>query len=101
MINIENYTVFNIREYLQDGEVGEAELNQLLSDFSCPINHDVEKFLKRSAIEFTKKNQSVTYLVFSNDAALVGYFSIAVKPITRNSRKLIPTTFALIYFNQS
>ncbi len=82
MINIENYTVFNIREYLQDGEVGEAELNQLLSDFSCPINHDVEKFLKRSAIEFTKKNQSVTYLVFSNDAALVGYFSIAVKPIT-------------------
>ncbi len=44
MINIENYTVFNIREYLQDGEVGEAELNQLLSDFSCPINHDVENF---------------------------------------------------------
>lgn len=82
MINIENFTVFNIREYLQDGEDGEAELNQLLSDFSCPINHDVEKFLKRSAIEFTKKNQSVTYLVFSNDAALVGYFSIAVKPIT-------------------
>lgn len=85
MIDIENFTVFNIREYLQDEEIGEADLNQLISDFSCPINPDVERFLKQSAIEFTKKNQSVTYLVFSNDAALVGYFSIAIKPITVNA----------------
>ena len=85
LTNIENFTVFNILEYLQDNGIGEADLNQLLSDFSCPINPDVERFLKQSAIEFTKKNQSVTYLVFSNDAALVGYFSIALKPITVNA----------------
>ena len=85
MINIENFTVFNIREYLQNSGIGEADLNQLISDFSCPLNPDVERFLKQSAIEFTKKNQSVTYLAFSNDAALVGYFSIAIKPITVNA----------------
>ena len=40
-------------------------------------------FLKKNAIEFTKKNQSVTYLVFSNDEGeLIGYFSIALKPLT-------------------
>lgn len=38
---------------------------------------------EKNAIEFTKKNQSVTYLVFSNDeGALIGYFSIALKPLT-------------------
>ena len=66
-------------------------MNQLLSDFSCPLNPDVERFLKQSAIEFTKKNQSVTYLVFSDDAALVGYFSIAIKPITVNANNFSNT----------
>lgn len=62
----DNYTMINIREYLAlgtDEEVGEPALVRLLSDFSCPKNPDVEHFLKKNAIEFTKKNQSVTYLV--------------------------------------
>lgn len=47
---------------------------------------DVERFLKEQAIEFTKKNQSVTYLVFSNDdVQLVGYFTLAIKPISVNA----------------
>lgn len=55
---------------------------KVLSNFSCPLNQNVEKFLKEQAIEFTKKNQSDTYLVFSKeDAALAGYFSLASKPI--------------------
>ena len=41
---------------------------------------------------FTKKNQSVTYLVFTNDdAVLVGYFTIAIKPITVNTEKFSNT----------
>lgn len=69
-----NYTMINIREYLAlgtDEEVGEPALVRLLSDFSCPKNPDVEYFLKKNAIEFTKKNQSVTYLVFSNNEAVI------------------------------
>ena len=81
-----NYTMINIREYLAlgtDEEVGEPALVRLLSDFSCPQNPDDEYFLKKNAIEFTKKNQSVTYLVFSNnEGELIGYFSIAMKPMT-------------------
>ena len=81
-------TVFNIREYLSakaDDNLGEEELRHILSDFFCDKNSDIEEFLKKRAIEFTKKNQSVTYLVLSNeDASLVGYFTIAIKPITVN-----------------
>ncbi|MGN1017798.1 MAG: hypothetical protein ACI4PB_03155, partial [Oscillospiraceae bacterium] len=63
--------------------IGEESLYDLLSDFSCPKNPDVEYFLLHNAIEFTKKDQSITYLVFdAEDASLVGYFSLTVKPIS-------------------
>ncbi len=92
---INDVTVFNIREYLSangDDDLGEDELRQLLSEFFCDKNPDVERFLKEQSIEFTKKNQSVTYLVFSNDdASLVGYFTLAVKPITVNTEKFSNT----------
>ncbi len=79
------YRIINIRRYIgnENPELGEDELRQILSEFSCPMNHDVERFLKYSSIEFTKKNQSVTYLVFSvADGKLLGYFTLALKPLT-------------------
>ena len=79
------YRIINIRRYIgnENPELGEDELLQILSEFSCPMNHDVERFLKYSSIEFTKKNQSVTYLVFSvADGKLLGYFTLALKPLT-------------------
>ncbi len=81
----DKYQVTNIREYLgnQNPRIGEERLIQILSNFSCPKNPDVERFLKQNSIEFTKKNQSVTYLVFSTeDFKLLGYFTIALKPLT-------------------
>lgn len=79
------YSVINIRRYLESDNpmLGEDVLIQILSEFSCKKNLDVERFLKSSAIEFAKKNQSVTYLVFSaEDGELLGYFTIALKPLT-------------------
>ena len=92
---LNDVTVFNIREYLSakgDKDLGEDELRQLLSEFFCDKNPDVERFLREQSIEFTKKNQSVTYLVFSNDdASLVGYFTLTVKPITVNAENFSNT----------
>lgn len=80
----DKYFTVNIRAYLDKDEptyIGEESLYDLLSDFSCPKNPDVEYFLLHNAIEFTKKDQSITYLVFdAEDASLVGYFSLTVKP---------------------
>lgn len=92
---LSDVTVFNIRECLSgknDSDFGEEELKQILSEFSCNKNPDVERFLKNDSIVFTKKNQSVTYLVFTNDdAVLVGYFTIAIKPITVNTEQFSNT----------
>lgn len=86
----------NIREYLalgNDREAGESALVELLSGFSCPKNPDVERFLKKSAIEFTKKNQSVTYIVVSaDDVRLLGYFTLALKPLTIRGETVSNTT---------
>jgi hypothetical protein len=85
MLEQGKYTVINIRRYLNSDnpKLGENRLLQVLSGFSCPKNPDVEHFLKNSSIEFTKKNQSVTYLVFlSSRMELVGYFTLALKPLT-------------------
>ena len=80
-----NYTVVNIRDYLSETETdnsGEHYLRKTLEDFSCPLNSNIELFLKSLSIEFAKKKQSVTYLVFSNkDKVLAGYFTLAMKPI--------------------
>lgn len=83
----EQFFTVNLREYLDEKYPvyigGEDELYELLASFSCPINPDVEHFLRNNAIEFTKKNQSVTYLVFSQEYIdLVGYFSLAIKPVS-------------------
>ena len=92
---LNDITVFNIREYLSamDNQgLGENELKQVLSEFSCKKNWDVERFLKQQSIEFTKKNQSVTYLVFENEnATLVGYFTITIKPISINANNFSNT----------
>ena len=85
MLEINKFSVINIRRYLNSDnpKLGESRLFQVLSGFSCPKNSDVERFLKKSSIEFTKKNQSVTYLVFDvSSMELVGYFTIALKPLT-------------------
>ena len=72
----------NIRSYLaNDSSV--KELNEILDGYECPLNEDVEHFLKYTAVEFAERNQSVSYLVFSTeDGALLGYFTIAIKAIT-------------------
>ena len=82
----DKFFYINIRDYLalgNDDKAGEPMLARVLSGFSCPKNPDVERFLKKSAVEFTKKSQSVTYLVFSVESKeLLGYFTLALKPLS-------------------
>jgi hypothetical protein len=101
MQTADKFFTVNIRRYLEredDFEAGKPALVKTLMEYSCPQNPDVERFLQKSAIEFTRKNQSVTYLVFSKkNGELVGYFTLALKPLTvrgetvsnRTKRKLL------------
>lgn len=74
------YIGINLKEmFLQ---IGETETQNLLSDFSCPMNPDVENFLKQKSLEFAKQSISSTYLVFASYKGayvLVGYYTLANK----------------------
>lgn len=69
---------------LMINSIGEDKAKEVLSDFSCPKNPDVEGFLKFKAIEFSRKGLSSTHLVFTSykeNPVLIGYFTLTQKPI--------------------
>ena len=78
------YKVINLADL--GCELGEKRvIDDFLSDFSCPLNEDVEKFLKEKAIEFSKQGLASTHLIFSSyqeELVLIAYFTIANKFLT-------------------
>lgn len=88
------YKIVNLKLFLE--EFGEDFVKESLSKFSCPLNLDVEKFLKDKAIEFAKQSWAQTHLVFASykkSPVLVGYFTLASKYIGVSNRiKLSNTT---------
>ena len=86
-----SYFVVNIMEYLCDTHMVE-DLFGLCSLFECPLNKDVETFLKNSAVDFARKHQAVSYLVFSQkNGAFLGYFSLAIKTISVKAQNVSRT----------
>lgn len=74
--------VVNLKDLLE--ELGEERVKDILAEFDCVYNEDVNYFLHEKAIEFTKRGFSTTYLVFlpfRGEPVLVGYFAIATKSI--------------------
>ena len=72
--------IVNLLDLIEGGE--EEALNNILAEFSCPYNEDVENFLKEKAVAFSKQRIAATYLVFKQykgEDVVVGYFSIAQK----------------------
>lgn len=81
--------------------IGEEKVKSILSSFVCPLNKDVEDFLRNKAIVFSARNFAKTNLVFwetddKKAMELVGYYAIASKVIcidrgsvsSREARKL-------------
>lgn len=76
------YIGINLRDILNDDSLGESAANSILSSFSCPLNPDVEYFLRHTAIEFSKQSISSTYLImasYKEKYVLCGYFTLANK----------------------
>lgn len=47
-------------------QIGEDRTKSILPDFCCPINDDVEYFIRHKAIEFSRQELSKTHLVFTS-----------------------------------
>ncbi len=71
----------------------ESKIQNLLNNFFCKRDIDIENFLKNKAIEFEKRNISRTYLwIDLENKEVAGYFSIgldivSIKGISSNSLK--------------
>ena len=78
--------------------IGETKTQKLLNDFECPINVDVEFFLKQKAVQFLRMGISQTFLVtttFRKKNVIVGYFSIANKTTIIKKKFLVGNLFLL------
>jgi len=91
-----NYSVTSLNSYINSKNgVDEDQLKQILNSFSSPVNPDVEHFLQNNSILFTKKKQSISYIVSAN-GHFVGYFTLAIKPVTFRSEVLSKTARKVI-----
>lgn len=90
---IHGYKVVNLQDLVE--EAGEEFTKECLSTFSCPMNQDVESFLRFKAIEFSKQGLSQTHLVmasYKKRMVLVGYFTLANKTISVSTKNISNTT---------
>ncbi len=94
---LKGYFIINLADMLT--EIGEDATKSILLEFSCPVNGDIEYFIKHKAVEFSKQSLAKTHLVFcsyKSELVLVGYFTLANKVIlvnpdvlSKNKRKSI------------
>ena len=82
-------SIATLQEY--EDVMGAQKLNDLLRSFSCPLNKEVESYLKDAsrAVQSSRMSSSVTYLAFdtkTND--LLGYFTLMMKAYSVRSDAL-------------
>lgn len=79
---MKGYNVINLHHLVE--ELGEDSVNAILLNFSCPINRDVETFIRNKAIEFSKQGLARTYIVstsYRKKQVVIGYFTLAYKSL--------------------
>ncbi len=87
------FKIVNLQKMIE--LLGEESVKGILSKFLCPLNPDVEQFLKTKAIDFAKQGWAQTHLIygsFCKEMALLGYFTLADKYIHIYPNKSISNT---------
>ena len=66
---------------------GEESVRQYLSTFSCPLNQEIENFIRNKAIDFARRKLAITYVisdVVDGAGDVLGYFALTHKAIDVN-----------------
>lgn len=82
--------VINVLDLIE--AIGEDKVHDILFDFSCPKNNEIEHFVKENAIDFSKRKISVTHLVFNENGELSGIFTLTHKALEISNSKLSGTS---------
>ncbi|MEW5747561.1 MAG: hypothetical protein AB1793_02065 [Candidatus Thermoplasmatota archaeon] len=63
-------------------EAKKSSISQILKEFKCERDLDVQKFLRKNAIKYEESNRTRTYLLIEKEdpkgLRVVGYFSLAL-----------------------
>ena len=78
---IEDVKIFSLQDLLDGLKDKELVRENILKNFENKYNKDIEDFLHNDAIRFEKAGLSSTHLVFNENFILLGYFSLANKPL--------------------
>ncbi len=100
MINLEinsELISINLKDLIE--QLGEDKTKDILSSFECPMNMDVQNFLRYKAIPFSKQGISATHLIYcySNSEKwgtykeLVGYYTITTKNLVLHKKAVTNT----------
>lgn len=73
------YNAVNILDMVD--AIGEDAVKNILSDFSCHKNFEIENYVKKNALEFAKRKMSITYLVVDEEGNLVAFFALTHKAV--------------------
>ena len=86
--------------------IGEEETLKILADFSCPKNTEIEIFIHKNALDFSRRKMSITYLVFDEEMNLAAIFALTHKAVeisneglSATARKKIQRYFYSFYYN--
>ena len=85
-VGVSLFTLLDIERTL-----GANKLAEMLSGFSCPLNKDVEDYLKnpKRATNSSHMSSSVTYLVLDPQTyGVLGYFTLMMKAYSVESKQL-------------
>lgn len=91
---------------LLHSKIGKEGIEKILADFSCPLNKDVEDFVKKKAYDFERVGLSRTYLVYTYDenenAVMCGMYALSPSIIeldegltNKMKKKLLGTTYPI------
>jgi len=83
---IENVKIVSLQDLLDELKDRKHVREDILKNFKNKYNKDIEDFLHNKAIEFEKAGLSSTHLVFNQNFVLLGYFSLANKPLLVSKR---------------
>jgi hypothetical protein len=65
---------------------GEEDVRKRISEFSCPINPEIEHFVFENAVEFAKKKMSITHFAINSKGKIVALFTLTHKSIEIGNR---------------
>lgn len=72
---------------------GKSAIDNIVKDFICKKNIEIQKFLIENSYDFSVKYQAITYFILSKETNNIeAYFTLSIKPIIIDSATISKNT---------